>query len=89
MQVILNHQQIHQKITRLGHELLENCFEEKELFIAGIQGNGFLMAKMFEYCNFSKEDKVLVIGCLTGYSVAILSNLVGYVFAIENDKSIL
>ena len=36
MQVILNHQQIHQKITRLGHELLENCFEEKELFIAGI-----------------------------------------------------
>jgi len=48
----------------------------------------FLMAKMFEYCNFSKEDKVLVIGCLTGYSVAILSNLVGYVFAIENDKKI-
>ena len=46
MQVILNHQQIHQKITRLGHELLENCFEEKELFIAGIQGNGFALAKM-------------------------------------------
>ena len=46
MQVILNHQQIHQKITRLGHELLENCFEEKELFIAGIQGNGFELAKM-------------------------------------------
>ncbi len=48
----------------------------------------FLMAKMFEHCNFSKEDKVLVIGCLSGYSVAILSNLVGYVFAIENDKKL-
>ena len=46
----------------------------------------FLLAKMFEQCNFTKDDKILVIGCLTGYSVAILSNLVGYVFAIENDK---
>ena len=45
MQVILNHQQIQQKITRLGHELLENCFEENEIFIGGIQGNGFELAK--------------------------------------------
>ena len=41
---------------------------------------------MFEQCNFTKDEKILVIGCLTGYSVAILSNLAGYVFAIENDK---
>jgi hypoxanthine-guanine phosphoribosyltransferase len=33
MQVILNHQQIEQKITRLGHQILENSFEEKTLFI--------------------------------------------------------
>lgn len=46
MQVILNHQQIHQKITRLGHELLENCFEEKVVFIGGIQGNGYRLSKM-------------------------------------------
>ena len=46
----------------------------------------FLLAKMFEQCNFTKDDKILVIGCLTGYSVAILANLVGYVFATENDK---
>lgn len=46
----------------------------------------FLLAKMFEQCGFTKEDKILIIGCLTGYSVAILSNLVGYVFAVENDK---
>ena len=48
----------------------------------------FIMAKMFEYCNFQKDESVLVIGCLTGYSVAILSNLAGYVFGIENDKEI-
>ena len=46
----------------------------------------FLLAKMFEQCSFNKDDKILIIGCLTGYSVAILSNLVGYVFAVENDK---
>ena len=46
----------------------------------------FILAKMFEHCNFSKEDSVLVIGCLTGYSVAVISNLVGYVFGIENDR---
>jgi len=45
MQVILNHQQVQQKITRLGHELLENCFEEEEIFIGGIQGNGFELAR--------------------------------------------
>ena len=46
----------------------------------------FVLAKMFEYCNFSKEDSVLVVGCLTGYSVAILSNIVNYVFGIENNR---
>jgi len=46
----------------------------------------FILAKMFEYCSFSKEDSVLVVGCLTGYSVAILSNSVNYVFGVENNK---
>ena len=48
----------------------------------------FVLAKMFEYCSFSKEDSVLVIGCLTGYSVAIISNLVSYVFGVENCKKL-
>ncbi len=48
----------------------------------------FVMAKMFENCNFEKDDSILVIGCLTGYSVAILSNLVTYVFGIENNREI-
>ena len=45
MQIILNNQQIQQKITRLGHQLLENCFEEETIFIGGISGNGSRLAK--------------------------------------------
>lgn len=45
MQEILSSTEIDQKINRLGHQLLENCFEEKEIFIGGIIGNGALLAK--------------------------------------------
>ena len=48
----------------------------------------FVLAKMFEYCSFLKEESVMIVGCLTGYSVAILSNLVNYVFGIENNKKL-
>ena len=42
--IILNHEQIRQKITRLGHQLLENCFEEPVIFLGGICGNGIILA---------------------------------------------
>jgi len=45
MQSILSHQEIQQKITRLGYEVLENCFEESIIFIGGISGNGILLAE--------------------------------------------
>lgn len=45
MQEILSNTEINQKINRLGHQLLENCFEEKEIFIGGIIGNGAILAK--------------------------------------------
>ena len=45
MNNILNHLEIEQKINRLAHELLENCFEEEEIFIAGISGNGSILAE--------------------------------------------
>ena len=44
MQEILSNTEINQKINRLGHQLLENCFEEKEIFIGGIIGNGAELA---------------------------------------------
>jgi protein-L-isoaspartate(D-aspartate) O-methyltransferase len=43
---------------------------------------------MFDNCNFSKDDSVLIIGCLSGYSMALLSNMVNYIFGIENDKKL-
>ena len=48
----------------------------------------FILAKMFDHCSFSKNDSILVVGCLTGYSMAILSKLVSYVFGIENNKKL-
>jgi len=44
MQEILSTIQIEQKINRLAHQLLENCFEEKEIFVGGIIGNGVTLA---------------------------------------------
>ena len=43
----------------------------------------FVIAKMFERCDFGIDDKVLVIGCLTGYSIAILSKMVNYVVGLK------
>ena len=44
MQEILSKQDIEKKINRLAFQLLENCFEEKTLFLGGIVGNGIVLA---------------------------------------------
>ena len=46
----------------------------------------FVIAKMLDKCNFQKDNTILVIGCLTGYTLAIISRLVNYVFGVDNDK---
>ncbi|MGB0391278.1 MAG: phosphoribosyltransferase family protein [Salibacteraceae bacterium] len=43
--VILNHQQIGQKINRIAHEILENNFQEKSIVILGIKEEGFILAQ--------------------------------------------
>ena len=48
----------------------------------------FVVAKMLDKCNFKKNNTILVIGCLTGYTLAIVSRLVNYVFGIDNDKNL-
>lgn len=45
MQKILSTVDIKQKVNRLGHQLLEDCFEQEEIFIGGILGNGVELAK--------------------------------------------
>ncbi|MCO5261063.1 MAG: phosphoribosyltransferase [Crocinitomicaceae bacterium] len=44
-QVILNHTQIEQKINRLAFQIIENTFELDTLYIAGITGNGIVLAE--------------------------------------------
>jgi pyrimidine operon attenuation protein / uracil phosphoribosyltransferase len=43
--LVLNSQQIDQRINRIAWELYENNHEEKEIFLAGIAPNGFILAK--------------------------------------------
>lgn len=43
--IILNNNQINQKIKRIAYQIYENNTSEKEVIIAGIFGNGFIFAK--------------------------------------------
>ncbi len=43
--LILNSIQIQQKINRIAYEIYENNYDEKEIIIAGIAENGYLLAK--------------------------------------------
>jgi pyrimidine operon attenuation protein/uracil phosphoribosyltransferase len=42
---ILNTTQIQQKLNRLAYEIYEHSASEKEIVLAGVDGNGFLVAK--------------------------------------------
>lgn len=59
MQIILNPQEIEQKIERLAHQLVENCFEEGKVFVGGIKGNGLVLAKKITD-SMNREDEVEV-----------------------------
>ena len=48
----------------------------------------FVVAKMLDKCNFEKDNTILVIGCLTGYTLAIISKLVNDVLGVDNDKEL-
>jgi pyrimidine operon attenuation protein/uracil phosphoribosyltransferase len=43
--LVLNEKQIEQKTRRIAHQILENSFESKTLFIGGITGNGVRFAQ--------------------------------------------
>lgn len=45
MDKILENKQIQQKMVRIAHQILENTTEERTVYIAGICGNGFQLAK--------------------------------------------
>ena len=43
--IILDHNQINQKIKRIAYQIYEANSSEKEVVIAGIQGNGVYFSK--------------------------------------------
>lgn len=46
--LILNQNQIQQKINRIAHQILEDNFEEKEIILAGVVSRGFRLALRLE-----------------------------------------
>ena len=44
--LILDHQQVIQKVRRIGFEIFENNVKEKSIVLAGIDGQGYQLAKM-------------------------------------------
>jgi pyrimidine operon attenuation protein/uracil phosphoribosyltransferase len=43
--LILDNRQVNQKIRRMAFEIYENNFKEKQLILAGIEGQGYVLAK--------------------------------------------
>ena len=44
-QIILNHQEITHKIRRIAYQIYENNVNETEVILAGIDANGYILAK--------------------------------------------
>ena len=43
--LVLNESQINQKLDRIAYEIVENNFDDLQLFLVGIKGNGYEIAK--------------------------------------------
>lgn len=54
---ILNHQEIEHKIKRIAYQIYETNIDEKELIIAGIDKNGYLLAKKLK-ANLDKISEI-------------------------------
>jgi len=60
--IILTNEQIENKTRRIAYQIYEVNFNEKEIIIAGITGNGFLFAKKIEKV-LSKISDLNVVLC--------------------------
>ncbi|RFC55178.1 phosphoribosyltransferase family protein [Brumimicrobium aurantiacum] len=43
--LVLNNRQIQQKLDRIAYQIVENNFDEEQLYLVGIRGNGLEIAK--------------------------------------------
>lgn len=60
--IILNHQEIQHKIRRIAYQIYESNVYEEEIILAGVQENGFLLAKKLKQ-NLEKISEVKPILC--------------------------
>jgi pyrimidine operon attenuation protein/uracil phosphoribosyltransferase len=60
--LLLNHEQIQQKINRMAYQLFENNYSESEIVLAGIEQRGFVLAQRIQLAlsNFSKQKVTLL-----------------------------
>ena len=60
--LILNHQQIQQKINRMAYQIFENNFGESDIVLAGIEQRGFILAQRIEAAlkKFSSQNIILL-----------------------------
>ena len=59
--IILNHQEIEHKIKRIAYQVYESNVNEKELVLAGIESNGYLLAKKLKTCLITISDIEIIL----------------------------
>ena len=61
MQVVLNKIQIDQKINRLAHQIIENSYGEKKIYVGWICGNGKILADLLGNIISENSDLEVII----------------------------
>lgn len=74
MQSILTHTQVEQKITRLAHQIIENCYGENEIYLGGICGNGIELAEKMKVIIESQSELKTIVFEITLDKINPLSN---------------
>ncbi len=60
--IILNHEAINHKIKRIAYQIYENNVNEKEVILAGIDSNGYILAKKLK-TNLDKISELNIVLC--------------------------
>lgn len=61
MQLILSSENIHQKLVRIAHQIIESTYAIKKVYLGGISGNGFLMAQVLAELIEKHSEQNLVV----------------------------
>ena len=60
---LLDQQQINQKVKRIAIEILENNYNEKEIFLIGINNNGYGFAKLLKAALRKRSKDIEIVLC--------------------------